>query len=132
MSIASLLNSWIRPNKATGKMTFLFLTATLLFLISCEVKTIDVQGHRGARGLRPSAPVALHASDHLTTRRPRSPTLLDLRSLLPRDCRCSQARGRCCPRGRSARRPGPPHGRNYGSGCRRRTRGVALPGGPGR
>ena len=58
MSIASLLNSWIRPNKATGKMTFLFLTATLLFLISCEVKTIDVQGHRGARGLRPENTLA--------------------------------------------------------------------------
>ena len=53
MSIASLLYSWIRPNKATGKMTLFFLTAALLLLISCEVRTIDVQGHRGARGLRP-------------------------------------------------------------------------------
>ena len=53
MSITSLLNSWIRPNIATGKMTLLFLTAALSLLISCEVRTIDVQGHRGARGLRP-------------------------------------------------------------------------------
>ena len=58
MSIASLLNSWIRPNKATGKMTLLFLTAALLLLISCEVRTIDVQGHRGARGLRPENTLA--------------------------------------------------------------------------
>tara|TARA_B100001123_G_scaffold446561_1_gene601403 strand:+ start:191 stop:1174 length:984 start_codon:yes stop_codon:yes gene_type:complete len=34
-------------------MTFLFLIAALLLIISCEVRTIDVQGHRGARGLRP-------------------------------------------------------------------------------
>ena len=53
MSIASLLHSWIRPNKVTDKMTLLFFIEALLLLISCEVRTIDVQGHRGARGLRP-------------------------------------------------------------------------------
>ena len=53
MSIASLLHFWVQPTKATSKMMLLFLIATLLLLISCEVRTIDVQGHRGARGLRP-------------------------------------------------------------------------------